>query len=129
MNSMISTRTDGISTGESKPSPVTFAPRFDIAESTEEILLWGDMPGVTRESLDVHCEKGELVIHGRVPARHADKRFRQGEYGIGDYYRAFPIAETIDVDNVTAELKNGVLSVRLPKRASAKPRRITVKSA
>lgn len=129
MNSMISTHANEVPTSENKPSPVTFAPRFDIAETAEEILLWGDMPGVTRESLDVRCEKSELVIQGRVPARHADKRFRQGEYGIGDYYRAFPIAETIDVDNVTAELKNGVLSVRLPKRASAKPRRITVKSA
>jgi HSP20 family protein len=129
MNSMIPTQANGVSTNENKSSAMTFVPRFDIGESSEEIMLWGDMPGVTQESLNVHCEKGELVIHGRVPAPHADKRFRQGEYGIGDYYRAFPIAETMDVDNISAELKNGVLSVRLPKRASAKPRRIWVKSA
>lgn len=128
MNSMISTHGNGVSTNERLASPMTFAPRFDFAETTDEIVLWGDLPGVTHESLDVRCEKGELVIHGRVPARHTDKRFRGGEYGVGDFYRTLPVAETVDIENITAELKNGVLSVRLPKRASAKPRQIAVKA-
>lgn len=129
MNSMIPTHANGVSTSGTPSSPLTFVPRFDVAETSEEIVLWGDVPGVTQESLDLRFEKGELVIHGRVAPRQTEKQLCSGEYGIGDFYRTLSISEAIDVDKISAELKNGVLVIRLPKRDSAKPRRISVKAA
>lgn len=106
-----------------------YSPRFDCWESAEEIVMYGDLPGVMPEDLDIKFEDGQLLIHGRVQARHSDYEFRFGEYGLGDYKRSFHVGEMIDVDSISAELKNGVAIIRLPKSEHAKPRKIEVKSA
>ena len=105
----------------------TFSPRFDIWENNDEMILYGDLPGVTPEDLDVHFENPVLTIHGKVGARHNDIKFLHGEYGIGDFHRTFTIGEAIDTAKITAELKNGVVTVHLPKSEKVKPRRIDVK--
>ena len=106
----------------------TYTPRIDIWESDDELVLYADMPGVTTEDLDIHFENRELRIHGKVRSRHKDVNFLFGEYGIGDFYRTFSIGETIDAEKISAELKDGVLTVRLPKMDAVKPRRIEVKA-
>ena len=104
----------------------TFSPRVDILETDEELVLYGDLPGVVAESLDIQFEKGVLTLHGKVDRRHGAISFLYGEYGIGDFYRTFNVSEAIDGTKITAELKNGVLTMRLPKSNSVKPRRIEV---
>jgi HSP20 family molecular chaperone IbpA len=106
----------------------TYSPRFDIWETEDEIILYGDLPGVSPEKLDVRFENHELTIHGQVEARQADINFLYGEYGIGDFYRTFSIGEAIDGAKISAELKDGVLTLHLPKSEAVKPRRIAVKS-
>ena len=64
---------------------------------------------------------------GRCPARHEGVDYLLCEYGVGDFYRAFTISEQIDWQKIAAELKNGVLTVHLPKAETVKPRKITVK--
>lgn len=105
----------------------TYSPRFDIWETDEELTLFGDLPGVTPESLEIRFENRELTIHGKVERRHVDIHFLYGEYGIGDFYRTFTIGEAIDSEKISAELKNGVLTLHLPKTEAVKPRRIEVK--
>ena len=105
----------------------TYSPRFDIWENDDEMILYGDLPGVMPEDLDVRFEKPVLTIHGKVNPRHNDIKFLHGEYGIGDFHRTFTIGEAIDTERISAELKNGVVTVHLPKSEKVKPRRIEVK--
>ena len=105
----------------------TYSPRFDIWEDDDEMILYGDLPGVMPEDLDVRFENPVLTIHGKVNPRHNDIKFLHGEYGIGDFHRTFTIGEAIDTERISAELKNGVVTVHLPKNEKVKPRRIEVK--
>jgi len=104
----------------------TYTPRFDIWETDEELVLYGDMPGVEPAGLDIRFENRELSVLGKVTPRHTERRHLHGEYGIGDFYRTFTIGETIDGGKISAELKNGVLTLHLPKTEAVKPKRIVV---
>ena len=118
---------DDVATAEPTLGGTTYSPRFDIWENKDEMVLYGDLPGVTPEGLDVRFENPVLTIHGRVNPRHNDIKFLHGEYGIGDFHRTFTISEVIDSERISAELKNGVVTVHLPKSEKVKPRRIEVK--
>jgi HSP20 family protein len=104
-----------------------YTPRVDIMESEEESLLLADLPGVRPEDVDVHFDNGELIIDGRCAPRHEGANYLLSEYGVGDFYRAFSISEQIDWQKISAELKNGVLTVHLPKAETVKPKKIAVK--
>jgi HSP20 family protein len=113
--------------GENGEAGVVARPRVDILETEQEILLLADLPGVRQEDVDVRFENGELSIHGRrVPANIGKKR-TLWEYEPAHYHRAFRLMEDVAADRIDAELKNGVLTVRLPKAEAAKPRKINVK--
>lgn len=114
---------------ESTRTNVTFTPRFDVFENDDELVLYGDLPGVGVDDLDVSYERGELRIHGKCKPRYQGTRCLAREYDQGDYYRAFVIQEPVDADKISAELHDGVLTVRLPKSELAKPKRISVKSS
>ena len=107
---------------------MTYSPRIDIWETDDELMLHADMPGVAAENLDIRFENRELRIHGKVCPRHEGITFLYGEYGIGDFHRTFTIGESIDSEKISAELKDGVLTLHLPKTAAVKPRQIEVKS-
>jgi len=94
----------------------TVAPRVDILETGNEFLLVADMPGVKPGEVDLSFEKGELKIRGGRSSQKAKT----------DYERIFTVAETVAADRIEAELKNGVLTVRLPKVEAVKPKKIPV---
>ena len=106
----------------------TFAPRVDILETDSELLLLADVPGVQPDDLDIRYERGELTIHGKVQPRNEEVDYLWSEYEVGDWYRAFTLSEEIDAGKISAELKNGVLTLHLPKVAEAQPKRIQVKA-
>jgi HSP20 family protein len=106
-----------------------FAPPVDIFEDEKELTLYADLPGVRAEDVELKYERGELILHGRVPAPAHAGRLLLGEYQQGDYYRVFQIHESIDSTRIEAECKNGVLIVHLPKVEAARPRQINVKGA
>ena len=110
------------------PAGMWFTPRFDVWEDDKEYVLSGDLPGVDPQDLDIHYEKQELRIRGKVAPRDAQRKYFLEEYGIGDFYRTFTIGEMIDETTISAELRDGVLVVRLPKKAEARPRKIAVKA-
>ena len=115
-----------VPTAERTRSGTTFNPRIDICENEEELIVHADLPGVAPEDLDVHFENKELSIQGKVAPRPQDAEFLYSEYGIGDFYRTFRIGESIDAAKISAELKNGVLTLHLPKVEAVKPRRIEI---
>lgn len=98
------------------------APNVDIFESEREILIDADFPGVAQDSLKVELEGTQLRIEGRQPGYG-------GRLGAVRLARTFRVPNTVDADRVQAELKSGVLRVRLPKREEAVPRRIAIRSA
>jgi HSP20 family molecular chaperone IbpA len=106
---------------------VYFTPRVDILETDNEILLFADMPGVRPEDADVRFENGELILHGHCAQRHEGVNYLAAEYGVGDFYRVFTISADIDAGKIAAELKNGVLTIQLPKSEAVKPKKIAVK--
>jgi HSP20 family protein len=129
MSSTLSTKTNGNddATVERTFGGKTYSPRIDIWENEDEMILYGDLPGVIPEDLEVRFENPVLTIHGKVKPRHTDIKFLGGEYGIGDFHGTFTIGEAIDTAGISAELKNGVVTVHLPKNEKVKPRRIEVK--
>ena len=114
--------------GRERTRAGVFSPRIDIAETDSELILMADLPGVSPSQLDVHCEDGQLTIHGHVAPRQQPGAPAVQEYGVGDFHRSFTIGESIDTSRIVAELKRGELTVRLPKIQRAQPRRIQVQA-
>lgn len=108
---------------------LVFTPDVDIFETDKNITLLADMPGVKADDLSIDLRENVLTLDGEVKPPEADTEvdlFR--EYSTGKYYRQFNLSEMIDQANIDAELKDGVLRLRLPKVEAAKPRQITVKA-
>lgn len=108
-----------------------YSPNVDIVEAESELLLIADVPGAKAEAVDINYERGLLTLHVRVEPRQAEPetQFLFREYGIGDYHRCFEIGEGVDAQKINAELKDGVLTVHLPKAEAVRPRKIQVKAA
>jgi HSP20 family molecular chaperone IbpA len=107
----------------------TFAPRTDIYETKDAIVLVADLPGVDEASLEVTLEKGVLTFTGKVDPGPGTEGLTPThcEYEVGDFYRAFSLPEEIDRDKIEATVRDGVLRLRLPK-ARAQTHRIAVRS-
>ena len=108
----------------------TYAPRTDIFETNDALVLVADMPGVMQDDLDITLERRELTIRGRT-ADYAPEGYSPvyGEYESGDYERTFVVSDEIDADKIEARLKDGVLHLTLPKAAAAQAKRIQVRSS
>ncbi len=103
-------------------------PSADIYENQNEYVIKADMPGVTRENLEVMIEKNELRIRGKVATENpADLKY--AEYRLHNYFRSFTVGDSIDREKIQASLENGVLTLTLPKSEAVKPRRIEIKVA
>ena len=106
----------------------TVAPVVDILENDDEILLFADMPGVSREDITVNIENGRLALSGVRKMSTAGAASWE-EFGEVEYRRVFSVPQTINIGKVNAELKEGVLRLRLPKAEAAKPRQIEIKAS
>lgn len=104
------------------------APPVDIFEDDQGLVVLADLPGVEPGAPEVRTDDGILTIQGK--ARHlAPGEPVHREYELTGYYRQFRLAEEVDPARATAELKHGVLTVRLPRSPRAEPRRIEVRPA
>jgi HSP20 family protein len=113
--------------GKRQFSGGAYIPRANVFETEDALLLFADMPGVKPEDVSLNFQGDQLVLHGRCGSRQNGKRPLHREYGVGNYYRTFLIAEQIEPGKIEAELKDGVLAVRVPKAEAVRPRRISVK--
>lgn len=103
-----------------------FSPLVDIWENDQGLTVVADMPGVTAEGLNVDLRENVLTIYGKVMPEAADRKVLTREFEVGDYYRQFSLSEHIDQEKITAAMKDGVLTLTLPKQAPAQPRKINV---
>ncbi len=103
------------------------APPVDVFENGQEVLVVADVPGVSAEALEIRVENDTLTLETKR-AFAADTRALAREYEEVDYARSFRIPAGIDTPNVSAEVKSGTLTVRLPKVEAVKPRKIAVRA-
>jgi len=105
----------------------TFMPAADIYEDRESLKVILEMPGVEKGNVEVRVEEGVLVVEGRLDlTKYRGLQPLYTEYNIGNYSRSFRLSNAVDQGKIGAELKDGVLSLTLPKAEKAKPRTIQV---
>jgi HSP20 family protein len=105
-----------------------FTPSADIYEDDEELTVILEMPGVDKGNVEVSVEDGILRVGGRLDfSKYEGLQPLYTEYNVGHYSRSFTLSNKIDQNKITAEMKDGVLSLKLPKAEEAKPRTIQIK--
>ena len=100
-------------------------PAVNIIEDDEGLVLTADIPGASKDALDVNVEKG--ILTDSAPTKHSvpgTSAYR--EFELASYYRQFTIPESLDHEKARAEYANGILTLRVPKAEIAKPKRIAV---
>jgi HSP20 family protein len=115
-------------TGEPLAQGVLFVPEVDISESQDGVTLLADVPGVRREGLDIDYREGVLTLTAKVEPLPTHHRPVYQEYEVGGFQRRFTVGERIDMNKVQASLKDGVLTLFLPRAEEHKPRKIEIKS-
>ena len=108
-----------------------FAPRFDVKEEKGEYVLSADLPGVKPEAVEVALDGDRLKVSGR---RESNRKEEGGhtylsEISYGSFGREFTLPESVDGEHVQASLKDGVLTLHLPKKPEAQPRKIAVNAS
>ena len=111
-------------------APVSFIPAFEVKETKDAYIFKADLPGVKEGDLDITLTGGRLTISGKRETEQQEEsdRFYAYERSYGSFTRSFTLPEGVDVDRVNAELKDGVLQLRLPKQPEMQPKRIQVSS-
>ena len=108
----------------------TMIPRVDVLEDETGITLLADLPGVSRESLEIHVEGESLTIEGTVTAATPEAmEAAYAEVRVPRYRRSFTLSRELDGGRIEAQLKDGVLRLRIPKQEHAQPRRVSIKVA
>jgi HSP20 family molecular chaperone IbpA len=107
----------------------TAVPRVDIIEDQTGITLWADLPGVSRDSLEIKVEGDTLTIEGNVslPVSEGMEPI-YAEIRAPRYARSFTLSRDLDTAAIQAKLNQGVLELRIPKHQQAQPKRITVQA-
>lgn len=117
---MVNSGTDGLEKVKQAVPVQRYTPAVDIYESEEELVLLAELPGITEDQLQLEVNRGILTLEAEQDAVEGVARKA--------YYRQFKVSERINADAGDAELKDGVLTLRLPKSAAAKPKKIAVKT-
>jgi HSP20 family protein len=112
-----------------RAAQVAWSPAVDVTEDKEKIVLTADLPGLQEKDVDIQIEKDVLTLRGeRTIERSADaEHYRRFERVAGAFVRAFTLPPTVDTEQVSAQLKDGVLVLTLPKKPEAQPKKISVK--
>ncbi len=109
----------------------TFLPQFEVRETKDAYLFKGDLPGVRDEDLDITLAQNRLTISGKREHEQRDEQDRYYAYerSYGSFTRSFTLPTDIDEQRVDAELKDGVLTLRIPTSPEQQPKKVQVKSS
>jgi HSP20 family protein len=120
---------DTLYRGQGEESALTtWAPAVDIYESPEELVVKADLPDINEKDIDVRVENNLLTIRGerKFEKNVSEDNYLRVERSYGAFSRSFSLPNTVNAEAIRADYKNGVLTVRLPKREEAKPRQVKV---
>jgi HSP20 family protein len=122
-------RTDAAARNESaRRAETALIPPVDVIEDATGITLRADLPGVPKDKLSLHVDADTLTIEGEVSLATPEKmEASYAEVNVPRFRRVFTLSKELDGGKVSAELKHGVLQLRIPKAEHAQPRRIEIK--
>ena len=114
--------------GELGGGNLEFVPRFDVKETKEAYVIQADLPGVKDDELEVSLSGNLLTISGKREEEHREEgeSYYTIERSYGNFVRSFTMPDGVDSESVNADLKQGVLTVRIPKKPDAQPKRISI---
>jgi HSP20 family protein len=117
--------------GRESMTVTEWAPSVDIIEDSKEWLVKADLPEVKKEDVKVTVENGVLSITGerKIEKEEKDKKYHRIERSYGSFFRSFSLPDGADGSKVSADFKDGVLKVHLPKSEKAAPKSVEVKVA
>ncbi len=122
------TRSDTARRDDAERQAATLVPRVDVSEDATGITLLADLPGVSREALQVRVDNDSLTVEGEIrPDMPEGLEPIYAEVQVARYKRVFTLSRELDTDAISAVLKDGVLNLRIPKQSHAQPRRIEVR--
>jgi HSP20 family protein len=113
--------------GAENETTLIYQPNVDIRDTGTEVVLDADIPGAKADGIEVSFEDGVLSVQATVPARELPGRSVLQEYGIGNYRRSFRLGKGFDASQITADYRRGVLTVRVPRVAAVRPRKVEVR--
>jgi HSP20 family molecular chaperone IbpA len=115
---------------KAREDELTLAPAVDIFEDAHGITVQAELPGVSKERLNVQADRNSLLIEGDVAIdMPAGMEAIYADVQATRYRRSFVLSGELETERIEASLKDGVLTVRIPKRAEFRPRRIEVRTA
>ena len=114
-------RLERLSTG-----PQGWTPAMDLCETATAYVLTAELPGVTREQVRIDIRDGKLTLQGRRDARVSCEQYHQVERGHGEFCRSVLLPQAVDTSAIVAEMREGILTITVPKVADAGPRRVDV---
>mgnify|MGYP003574679417 FL=1 len=106
-------------------------PATNVEETEDELLLSAELPGMTIEDIEIEVKNNVLTVQGEKKdekEEREDRRYHLWERSFGSFKRTFTLPRTVVTDEISAEFKDGILSVRLPKAPEAKSRKISIKA-
>jgi HSP20 family protein len=105
-----------------------WVPAMDLVETDDHLVLRADLPGLTKDDVELEVKDGVLTVSGERKAEHEEKSegFYRVERAFGRFSRSLTVPDGIDAEAITADFKEGVLEVRIPKPAERKPHRISI---
>jgi HSP20 family protein len=105
-----------------------YVPDTDVYETDDALTVVMEMPGVDRQAIDVGLENGVLRVEGRIDfSQYEGLEPVYTEYNVGHYMRSFSLSDRVDQEHISAQLEDGVLTLTLPKTATARARRIEIR--
>ena len=118
--------TDG--DGESTSRQAVWAPRTDLSETEDSYRLQLDVPGLSKEDLNINYKDNQLTVSGERTSERTDEdeEYVRVERSFGQFYRSFTLPRTVNAENITASYENGVLTISVPKTEKEKSRQIEI---
>ncbi|MEJ2068311.1 MAG: Hsp20/alpha crystallin family protein, partial [Deltaproteobacteria bacterium] len=106
-----------------------WSPVVDIYETDESVILKAELPGMTKEDISIEINENNLVLKGERCFQKdiKEENYHRIERSYGTFSRSFTLPDTVDRDNVTANFKDGILEITIPKIEGAKPKQIEIK--
>jgi HSP20 family protein len=111
--------------------PRGFVPSFEVRETKDSYVFKADVPGILEKDIDIQMTGNVLTMSGERKLENVQEgeKFFALERGYGSFSRSFALPDGVDVEHVSAEVKDGVLTVRVPKKPEVQPRRIIIGSS
>jgi HSP20 family protein len=126
---MVTSTTSQIPAAASSAARPSFQPGIDVCDRGTDVTVVADIPGARPDGIDVTFDDGVLSLAAAVPDRDLPGRGVRREYAVGDYRRSFRLGDGFDASLITADYRRGVLTIRVPRLAAVRPRKVEVRTA